>query len=166
MITHLSLPFTTFDLFHELSTSFPEAPIFRQKGPDPGFHYSIGDGHRTVFSILLSKPSIRSWPQPESSWCLGMGPFLENESYKAEWNPRLILSHFLFYRGKKWRPGSLRPAQGCDWEEQPWGGNIRSPAPRPGPLLPTMLFPRPFRNLLVSTHHNTRIKTILDLSQR
>ena len=100
MITHLSLSFTAFDLFHELSTGFPEVPIFRQKWPDPEFHYSPGDGHRIVLSILLSKPSICYWPRPESSWCLGMGPFLENQSYKAEWNPRLVLSLFILQREK------------------------------------------------------------------
>lgn len=99
MISHLSLSFTAFDLFHELSTGFPEVPIFRQKWPDPEFHYSTGNGHGIVLSILLSKPSICSWPRPESSWCLGMGPFLENQSYKAEWNPRLVLSLFYFTEG-------------------------------------------------------------------
>ena len=96
----------------------------------------------------------------------GDGSFSRKSELQSWVEPQTRPVSFLFYRGNKRRPGNLRWAQGCDWEEQPWDGNIRSPAPRPGPLLSTGLFPRPFRDLLVSTHHNTRLKTILDLSQR
>lgn len=124
---------------------------FKHQLLDPGLNYSSRDD--------FSKLSICPQPWAEWSRCLGICSFLEHESLRARWDPRLIMAHCSI-EGKSEIQGAYEtssrlvrcsPGMETPGLQPPGWALFFSPSG-------SHVLPIPSMDLLVRTHHNTRLK--------